>query len=182
MLFNNSLLIQGHEIKPVYCWWILQDAQNEPPYDKTNKTACAPSEDSDQPGHLPSMIRVPAVRMKKAHVLSCLLSTHRRLIRLGGCPSWSESLLDAQIILLVLSRGSSNLFVRVQCCFQQFFSHIMTVSGCDRELNAHFYSAASLTYHAPNTWHDTTPSHIILTLGRPVLALPRKPVCQVRSS
>ena len=44
-------------------------------------------------------------------------------------------------------------------------------SGCDRELNAHFYSAASLKYHVPDTWHDTTPSHIILTLGRPVLAL-----------
>ena len=46
------------------------------------------------------------------------------------------------------------------------------VSGCDRELNAHFYSAASLKYHVPDTWHDTTLSHIILTLGRPVLALP----------
>ena len=28
----------------------------EPPQDKTNKLACAPSEDSDQPGHLPSLI------------------------------------------------------------------------------------------------------------------------------
>ena len=35
--------------------------------------------------------------------------------------------------------------------FQQFFSHITTVSGCDRELNAHFYSAASLKYHVPDT-------------------------------
>ena len=48
--------------------------------------------------------------------------------------------------------------------YSGFFSHITTVSGCDRELNAHFYSAASLQYHAPDTWHDTTPSHIILTL------------------
>ena len=48
------------------------------------------------------------------------------------------------------------------------------MSGCDRELNAHFYSAASLKYHVPDTWHDTIPSHIILTLGRPVLALPPK--------
>ena len=52
----------------------------------------------------------------------------------------------------------------------------------DRELNAHFYSAASLKYHVPDTWHDTTPSHIILTLGWPVLALPRKSECQARSS
>ena len=62
------------------------------------------------------------------------------------------------------------------------FSVITTVSGCDRALSAHFYSAASLKYHVPDTWHDTTPSHIILTLGRPVLALPRKSECQARSS
>ena len=53
-----------------------------------------------------------------------------------------------------------------------WFSHITTVCGCHRELSAHFYSAVSLKYYAPDTWHDTTPSHIILTLGRPVLALP----------
>ena len=34
----------------------------EPHRDKTNKMACAPSEDSDQPGHPPSLIRVFAVR------------------------------------------------------------------------------------------------------------------------
>ena len=52
---------------------------NEPLHDKTNKMACAPSEDSDQPGHLPSLIRVFAVRMKKAWVLSYPLSAQRRL-------------------------------------------------------------------------------------------------------
>ena len=45
-----------------------------PPHDKINKMACAPSEDSDQPGHPPSLIRVFAVRMKKAWVLSYPLS------------------------------------------------------------------------------------------------------------
>ena len=30
----------------------------EPSHDKTNKMTCAPCEDSDQPGHLPSLIRV----------------------------------------------------------------------------------------------------------------------------
>ena len=34
----------------------------EPPHDKTNKMAFAPSEDSDQPVHLLSLIRVFAVR------------------------------------------------------------------------------------------------------------------------
>ena len=32
--------------------------KNEPPCDKTNNVACAPSEDSDQPWHPPSLIRV----------------------------------------------------------------------------------------------------------------------------
>ena len=81
----------------------------------------APSEDSDQPGHLPSLIRVFAVRIKKAGVLSYPLSAQRRLwsdwadaqadsktlIRLGGCPGWSESSLGAHVILLVLSWGGS---------------------------------------------------------------------------
>ena len=34
------------------------------------KMTCAPSEDSDQPGHPPCLIRVTAVRMKKPEVLS----------------------------------------------------------------------------------------------------------------
>ena len=60
---------------------------------QNQQSECAPSEDSDQPGHL---IRVFAVRMKKAWVLSYPLSAQRRLIRLSGCPGWSESSLGAQ--------------------------------------------------------------------------------------
>ena len=52
---------------------------NEPPHDITNKKACAPSKDSDQPGHPPGLIRVFAVRMKKAWVLSYPLSAQRGL-------------------------------------------------------------------------------------------------------
>ena len=73
--------------------------------------ACTPSEDSDQPGHPPSLIRVFAVHMKKAWVLSYPLSAQRRLwsdwadaqadlslrwaqISLGIRPVWSESSLS----------------------------------------------------------------------------------------
>ena len=35
---------------------------NESPHDKTNIMTCAPREDSDQPVHPPSLIRVFAVR------------------------------------------------------------------------------------------------------------------------
>ena len=58
----------------------------EPPYDKTNKMACAPSEDSDQTGHPPNLIRVFAVRMKKHWVPSYPLSAQRRL-----WSDWAES-------------------------------------------------------------------------------------------
>ena len=58
--------------------------------------ACVSSEDSDQAGHPPSLIRVFDVRMQKAWVLGYLLSAQRRLIRLGGTPGRSESLLGAR--------------------------------------------------------------------------------------
>ena len=51
----------------------------EPPHDKTNTMACAPSDDSDQPWHPPSLIRLFAVRIEKACVISLPLSTQRRL-------------------------------------------------------------------------------------------------------
>ena len=58
---------------------VSRQCKFEPPHDKTNKMACAPSKDSDQPGHLLSPIRVFAIRMKKAWVLSYPLSAQRRL-------------------------------------------------------------------------------------------------------
>ena len=69
-----------------------------PPHNKTNKMACAPSKDSDQHGHLPSLIRVFAVGMKKACVLSYPLSALQR--------RWSDRA-DAQADLS-LRRAHSN--------------------------------------------------------------------------
>ena len=46
---------------------------------QNQQSECAPSEDSDQPGHPPSLIRVFAVRMKKPWALSYPLSALRRL-------------------------------------------------------------------------------------------------------
>ena len=45
---------------------------------QNQQNACAPSEDSDQPGHPPSLIWVFAMRMKKAWVLSYPLSAQQR--------------------------------------------------------------------------------------------------------
>ena len=71
----------------------------EPQHYKTNKMTCAPSEDSDQPGHPPSQW-VPEDPM-------FFMRTAKNLIRLGGCPGWSESSLGAEVILLVWSYGGS---------------------------------------------------------------------------
>ena len=46
---------------------------------QNQQCGCAPSKDSDQPGHPPSLIRVFAVHMKKAWVLSYTLNAQRRL-------------------------------------------------------------------------------------------------------
>ena len=43
---------------------------NKQEHDKTNKMACAPSEDSDQPGHPHSLIGVFVVRLIKVWTLS----------------------------------------------------------------------------------------------------------------
>ena len=76
---------------------------------QNNKMIYAPSEDSDQPGLPPSLIRVFAVRMKKAWVLSYPLSAQRRL-----WSDWAEARLiwvfaGPTVILLVLSWGGSYL-------------------------------------------------------------------------
>ena len=60
----------------------------------------------------PSLIRVFAVRMKKAWVLRYPLSAVKMLIRLGRCPGWSEPSLGA-VILFVLSWGGSYCSVQI---------------------------------------------------------------------
>ena len=52
---------QSWSVPEGQCQSKQQEKRNDPPHDKTNKMICAPSKDSDQPGHLPSLIRVFAV-------------------------------------------------------------------------------------------------------------------------
>ena len=86
---------------------------------------CAPSEDSDQPGHLLSLIRVRPVWSESSLIAEWIAKDQSflhadsedsdqtgwmpRLIRLGGYPGWSESSLGAHAILLVLSWGDTDL-------------------------------------------------------------------------
>ena len=71
--------------------------------------ACAPSEDSDQPGHPPSLI---SHRCPHEEILGPKLPIQRKvntLIRLGGCPGWYGSSLGTLALLLVLSLGDLQL-------------------------------------------------------------------------
>ena len=66
---------------------------------QNRKMTCAPSEDRSAwaSAHSDQSLRCPHEETLGS------LSEQRRLIRLYGCPGWSESLLGAQFILLVLS-------------------------------------------------------------------------------
>ena len=70
-------------------WSVLTYA---PPHDKTNKVAYAPSEDSAQHGHPPSLIRVFAVHMKNHWVISYPLNAQRRL-----WSDWADAQADLRL-------------------------------------------------------------------------------------
>ena len=67
----------------------------------------APSEDSDQPGHPPSLISLRCALNVQLRTQGSSTWTAKTLIRLRWCLSWSESSLEAKVILLVLSCCSS---------------------------------------------------------------------------
>ena len=57
---------------------------------QNQQNECTPSKDSDQPGHLPSLIRVFAVRSMGSYGPKLFFMwTGKTLIRLGRCPGWS---------------------------------------------------------------------------------------------
>ena len=59
----------------------------EPEHDKTYKITSAPSEDSDQPGHLPSLISLHCLHEEALGPKLSFERTAKTLIRLGGCTS-----------------------------------------------------------------------------------------------
>ena len=112
----ETLAITCHRICVVSSKKVLTEWQawNELPHDKTNRLTCAPSKDSDQPGHLPSLIRVFADHMKKHWTLNYLLSVQWRL--------WSDWG-DAQVDLSL--RWAHMSF----CWFCRSAAHMCSVSS-----------------------------------------------------
>ena len=70
---------------------------------QNQQSECAPSEDSGQPGRQPRLISLRCVLNGYLRTQCFFMRTATTLIRLGGCPGWSESLLCTQVSLLVLS-------------------------------------------------------------------------------
>ena len=109
---------------------------------------CAPREDSDQPGHPPSLIRVFTVRMKKAWVLSYTLSAQRRL--------WSV-LVDAQADLSLCWAHSHfvgfvmrRLIYWLSVWFTNFFLRLNAQSILKSNLKTNMYTLSHLRVHMVN--------------------------------
>ena len=90
----------------------------EPPRDKTNKMICAPSEDSDQPGHLPSLISLRCALKGVARGPSFLCANSEDSDQTGRMPR-----------LIWVFAGCTCHFVgfvtrRLTCCLVWFSSHI----------------------------------------------------------
>ena len=85
---------------------------------QNQQCGCLPSKDSDQPGHPPSLIRVFAVGMKKAWVGPYLPieRTAKTLIRLGGCPGWSESSMCAHSFCWFCHEAAHRQFMEASIC------------------------------------------------------------------
>ena len=70
---------------------------------QNQRNECARSRDSDQPGHLPSLIRVFAVRMKKLGSLATHLAHSEDSDQTGQMPRLSWVFAGRTLVLLVLS-------------------------------------------------------------------------------
>ena len=125
---------------------------------QNQQNECASSEDSDQPGHTPSLIRVFAVRMKKAWVLCYPLSAQQRL--------WSDWT-DAQADLSL--RWTHSHFVGFVMSRLQWLSFLLSIILVSEV----WFAFASYTKHcwytAPNLLNIKT-----LNLSREVTGRPAK--------
>ena len=140
------------KLKNIMLIWAAtwQNQQNE----------CAPSEDSDQPGHPPSLIRVFAVRMKKPWVLSYSLSASEGSDQTGRMPRSIWVFAGHKLIFLVLScRGSFVPHFSTNCWIVAIFSKTM-IGGKDM---FSLFKIFSLTMHTMQG--DTFPTEWYISNG-----------------
>ena len=117
---------------------------------QNQQCGCAPSEDSDQPGHPPSLIRVFAVRLKKPWVLSYPLSAQRRL--------WSDWA-NAQADLSSLGAHSLCWFCHVAA--QIFLEKCGVVKFC----NQFNHNVVRFRPVVSNTYTNSTSNHCLVSIS-----------------
>ena len=111
---------------------------------QNQQNVCAPSEDSDQPGHPPSLIRVFAIRIKKAWVFSYPLSAQRRLWSDWRMPRLILVFAWRTVTLLVLScRGSRILFSAILLHLVMFMCHYILSLFMNHSFNYNSLNKAS---------------------------------------
>ena len=79
--------------------------------------------------------------------LDTLEDSDQPLFRLDGCPGWSQSSLDAQIILLVLSCGRSLLYLKLLCLKAQYV-HSMIITATFWNVRMFWIFTASLMLYS----------------------------------
>ena len=132
MLVNNSKIAEIRICKPstfmlryIYCLPSLGFLWYKPPHDKTNKIACAPSEDSDQPRRSPSLISVFAVRRKKPWVFNYLLNAQWRLwsdwadAQADLSLRWAHSHFDGFVMRLLIYKPSHDKTNEMACALSE---------------------------------------------------------------
>ena len=116
------------------CSVVIITLSFEPRHDKTQQSECVPSEDSDQPGHPPSLIRVFAVHMKKAWVLNYPLSAQRRL-----WSDWADAQADLSLHWVythwfchVVAHFYYSAFLKVAYYYYHYYYYCCTVAKLER--------------------------------------------------
>ena len=103
---KSSQMIVWNNIVINYLFWIFVEVNWAASW-QNQQCGCGPSEDSEQPGHSPSLFRVFAVRMEKAWVLSYPLGAQGRLWSDWRMPRLIWVFAGRTLTLLVLSWGGS---------------------------------------------------------------------------
>ena len=90
------------------------------------------------------------------------------------CHNWTffmyTFVLNRKLDILIYKYEMKHWSKERVCCFYCAFNNFSVISRRSMDVNR-IYSAATLKCHAPHTWHDTPPGHIILKPSWPVLAL-----------
>ena len=145
--------------------WTWRCSHHHLSRDMTKLTSdCASSENSDQPGHPPSLIRVFAVRMKKAWILSYPLSALRRL-----WTDWADTQADLSLrwahthfVGFVMSRLIC-LFILHSLCFVHFLFPLVSGVSCGLwlwhylDFSINFFNRRTdgrTQTHSNREWHE----------------------------